>query len=144
MSDNCKTFSIDKYIFTFGPIIVSGWAPGTFVSIKYDSPHYVETEGTDGEVCRVLRKKFKATITFSLMQSSKINELLSAALIADIGGASIPLPFITKDLNGNTVGIATQCWIPQLPDTAFADESVPREWTIKAAKLDLLVGGNFT
>ena len=76
------------------------------------------------------------------MQSSKINDALTALMLADVAG-NIQEPFIIKDMNGTTMGIATQCWISQLPKTDFADEAAPREWTIKAAKLDLYVGGNF-
>jgi hypothetical protein len=142
MSNNSHTFDINKFVFTFGSVVVSGFAPGTFVDIAFDAPLYVETQGTDGEVCRVLRNKYMATITLSLMQSSKINDALTASMLADVAG-NIQEPFTIKDMNGTTIGIATQCWISQLPKTAFADESVPREWIIKAAKLDLTVGGNF-
>jgi len=141
-SIGAKTFDINKYIFTFGSIVVSGLASGTFVDITFDAPFYVSSQGTDGEVCRVLRNKTMATITLTLMQSSATNDLLSAALEADRAG-NIQEPLVIKDLNGTTVAIATQCWIEQKPKVTFGDETQNREWTIKAANLVEFVGGNF-
>jgi hypothetical protein len=143
MSNNLHTFSINEFIFTFGTTIVSGFAEGTFVNITMDAPMWTAMQGTDGEVCRVLRNKTMATITLTLLQTSMTNDDLTALMQADVSG-NIPEPLVIKDLNGTTVALAAQCWIEKYSNTGFGDTAQTREWTIKAANLELFVGGNYS
>ncbi len=141
MTNQSFTFDINKFIFVFGASIVSGFAAGTFVEVTYDAPLAVYTQGTDGEVLRVLRNKTMATIKLSLMQSSKTNDELNAILLADIAG-NIQEPLSILDLTGRTVLVASQCSIEQYPTLTFGDEAQVREWMLKAAKLKTFVGGS--
>jgi hypothetical protein len=141
MSNNTHTFDINRFVFTFGTVVASGFAPGTFVTIDFVAPLFVETQGTDGEVCRVLRNKYMAKINLSLMQSSHVNDMLTAILAADVAG-NIPVPLFITDNLGTYKGTATQCWISKQPKVEFGDETKTREWEITAASYIANVGGS--
>lgn len=143
MSNVLHTFDISKYKFILGPVEITGFVSGTFVEISYDDDFYKSNQGVDGEVCRVRNNKFMATVTVTLQQSSRANDLLSGILLSDLAG-NVAQPLVIKDLSGTTVAIATEAWIPKPPETAFGEECQERKWTIKCAKLDLFVGGNNT
>lgn len=138
-----KVYEPDQIVITLGTIILSGYADGTFISIDNNEDAFTLQMGTDGEGTRSKSNNQSATITFSLMQSSSVNALLSALHNTDIntaGGDGI-VPLLVKDLQGNDLYTAEKAWIRKAPAVEYAREATVREWTVETEKLVRVDGG---
>lgn len=140
-----KTYSGDEVVLVVGNIPVSsGFADGTFVSVEFDEDAFTLTVGTDGEATRSKSNNRSATITITLMQTSDVNDLLSAQYLLDInspGGAGL-VPFLLKDTSGRSLFLAEQCWIQKAPAIEYGRESGTVEWTLRTSSLVPFFGGN--
>src|SRR5437016_2663520 len=123
---------------------VQGFAPDTMVKIEMMSDQFVSEVGVDGDVARSKVSDRRATITFSLMQTSPTNALLSAQLITDQlapNGAGVG-DVRVADTQGGSYYTGAQCWIRKWPDAEMARSAKTREWAIEVADLDRFEGGN--
>ena len=140
-------YNADEVVISFGSVLInSGYADGEFLTIEMDSDTSVDVAGTDGEVCVSRTNDRRATITVKLLQSSKINDQLSALYNLFVnnyssGGGIVPL--MIKDLNGNSVYTAAHAWISKPPDVSYDRSATSREWTIRVAHLVRTDGQNF-
>lgn len=140
-------YDADQYACTFGGIVIdSGYADGTFIKVTKDAKAFTYKVGTDGSVTRSKTKNKVTLVSFMLMQSSKINDLLSAVVVGDIAasnGAGIA-PFLIKDLNGTTATAAAHAWIEAFPDEEYDREATDREWMFVLADANRFIGSNPT
>lgn len=143
MAGKVGTYLPDRVVVTWGPIIWSGWAPGTFVKVsKPEVPQVQTKQGADGFASRAVRghhplRKMSGT----LLQTSATNMLLAAqAEIDRVSGAAV-YPLTIVDLSGTTLYEATEAWIAERPDGEFAQESTPREWILEGIFIEA-EGGN--
>lgn len=140
-----KVYNADQVqIVVAGIPVTGGWGDGDFVSIESDEDAFSLVVGTDGEATRSRTNNKGATITLTLMQSSDVNDLLSALHALDVnspGGAGIG-PFFCRDGNGRSLYMAESCWIQKRPTAVFGREAGPREWVIRTDKLIAFDGGN--
>jgi len=140
-----KVYDPKSVVIVFGPVLVTGFADGTFLSVDFNEDAFSLQMGTDGEGTRSKTNNESATITFTLMQSSQANTLLSALhgldLLSPSGDGIVPL--LIKDLNGDSLYSAETAWIRKRPTSEFGREAGPREWTIETDNLAAVVGGNF-
>lgn len=140
-----KIYGPDEVSIIFNGILVNeGLADGTFVKIEQDEDSFSLTVGTDGEATRSKTNNRSHTITFTVMQSSDCNDLLSAMHTLDIntpGGAGVG-PLLIKDGSGSSIYVAEKSWIQKPPAAEFGREAGPREWTIRTNNLIRLDGSN--
>lgn len=139
-----KVYNPKDIVIIFGPVIVSGFADGTFCNVVFNEDAYTLQVGTDGEGTRSKSNNRSGTATFTTMQSSDANDLLSAIHNLDLntsGGDGIQ-PLLIKDLQGRSLYTAETAWIRKNPDSEFAREAGPREWVIETDSMVALVGGN--
>lgn len=128
----------------FGPIIMDGYQDGEGITIEHTSDAFTLKVGVDGKATRNKVLDRSARITIKLMQSSAVNDLLSAVYLADRiapNGAGVG-PFIIRDQNGRSVFSAAEAWIARAPDVTFDQEVQVREWVFDCAFLDEFHGGN--
>jgi len=126
------------------PIPAKGYADGEFIRWERDSDSFTDVAGTDGEVTRAKQYDKRATITFTLMQSSEMNAVLSTLANLDEstdGGAGIG-PFLLKDRGGLTVLAGKDCWIAKMPDGSLDKNPTARAWKVRVANLKSFEGGN--
>ena len=123
---------------------ISGFAPGTFISVEKNEDAFTLQVGSDGEGCRTRTNNFSGRITFTLQQSSALNDALSALHNIDTRSPSGDgvLPSFIKDNSGRTLVAAENSWIVRQPTTEFANEAGTREWIIESDDLNMQVGGN--
>lgn len=141
---SAKVYNPKEVVIVFGPIIVTGFADGTFLSVDFNEDAYSLQVGTDGEGTRSRTNNESATVTFTTMQSSDTNDLLSALHQVDKntpGGDGI-VPLLIKDLQGSSLYAAETAWIKKAPTSEFGREAGPREWTIETDKLVAFIGSN--
>ena len=138
-----KTYDPKLVIITLGGIPISGYAEGTFVSVKPSSDRFTRKVGADGEVARARSADHTHEITITLQQVSPSNTYLSSVLALDTlaNGGVLPLQII--DLSGETLMFWDSAWIKVPPSADFAKESGDRAWVLDTAQIVTeAIGGN--
>jgi hypothetical protein len=140
-----KTYNAGQVSMVFAGIPISGLADGTFVTIAPNTDSFALTIGADGEGVRAKTNNRSGRVTFTILQSSEANDLLSALHNLDAApgtnGDGIG-PLIVKDNSGRTLVTAEKAWIVKTPDAEFAREASTREWIIESDALLSFHGGN--
>lgn len=144
-----KEYDADRIAMIMGAFpIDSGFADGSFVTIKRLAPIFTFKEGTDGEVTRSKTLRKVCEVRFKLMQSSSCNALMSALAALDENtpnGAGVGICSVV-DLGGTTPGASTffsnKAWIAEMPESDFDREAGTREWVCIGANAKYFVGGN--
>lgn len=136
-------FDPENVTVSFGGIQITGWVPDEFVRIESSAPDFIDVVGVYGEATRVKSKDHRATITFTLMQSSLSNDLLSVMNNIDHlipNGAGVGA-FMVIDTNGRSVYRAERAWISRSPRVAIGSFPPTREWTLSCENLIRFDGG---
>jgi hypothetical protein len=137
-----KSYDPANVSLVFAGIIVEGYADGTFVTAARSNPSFSLKVGSSGEGARAKSNDKSGTVTFTLMQSSKSNDELSAqALLDELSGDGIGA-FLMKDNQGTTLCSAETAWLQKPADAEYAKEISDRQWVIETDVLNMLVGGN--
>ena len=127
----------------FGPYLLNrGRAKGDWLSVVRDSEAFTKLMGLDGEGLYVAIGDESATINVTLLQSSDLNDILSALHIADKaapGGLLLPLTFV--EANGRTAYAAAGARIAKVADGVWSDGGTVRTWTLITTRLYAFVGG---
>jgi len=131
-----KTYDPKLYDIVFAGISLNeGLADGTFLTVAPDTPGFSKKVGVDGEVTRSRSHDRSATVTFTCMQTSDVNDRLSALYNSDrdaANGAGVGTFFI-QDRAGRTFGEASKAYISDDPDLVLSGEAETREWTLELA-----------
>jgi hypothetical protein len=138
------TYDPDQVVVTIAGLPITGWADGEFIKIEPETDAFADVVGTSGEVTRSKSNDRRHTCSLKLMQSSPANDLLSALHTSDLntpGGVGIG-PFLVKDGSGRSLHVGEKCWISKAPPIMYDRTPTEREWTIRIARLDGLIGGN--
>lgn len=140
-----KTFDPRKFDIVFAGIqLNSGVADGTFLTISSVTPGFSSKVGVDGTVTRARSHDRRATARVVLMQSSEVNDRLSAIYEADrqaVNGTGVGA-FFVQDRDGTTVATASKAYISDDPDLTLEAEATTREWVIEIADLVIVHGSN--
>lgn len=139
-----KVYNPKEVVIIFGPIIVTGFADGTFLSVEFNEDAFTLQVGTDGEGTRSKSNNESGRATFTLMQSSDSNDLLSALHGVDKSTPSGDgiVPLLIKDLQGTSLHSAETAWIVKGPTNEYGREAGPREWVIETDNLVSVTGSN--
>lgn len=139
-----KTYDPSNVSMFYGAIPMSGFAQDSAITVEHDEDDWSLVVGVDGEGTRSKTSNRSATITVALMQSSAVNDLLSASRILDndtpngTGGQAL----LIKDNSGRSLYSAVSCWIQKAPTAELNREATTREWTFRTDNLVALHGGN--
>lgn len=148
MSQNSKlsgTWNGAELTVVIGVTPISGLSDGDSVTATRTNPLYNSRAGNDGAVGRARVTDKRGTVEIRLLQTSEVNDLLSALFnmdsLSDEG--SFVGPIIVKDLSGTTQITAGQAWLQNIGDVGFESGQVgERIWTFEAADLKFWIGGN--
>lgn len=129
-----------------GALIDGGYADGEFVRIEQESDDTQDVAGTDGSVAVSVNNDGRATLTVTLMQTSRQNDVLSGLRAA---GRGTPLgvavgPIYCRDRLGRSVWEAEAAWLQRPPDVSLDRTATSRAWTFRIANLSRFDGGNVT
>jgi hypothetical protein len=125
-----------------GGKVMSGFADGTFVTIKRAEKAFNLKIGVDGEGTRSKSNNKSGMIEIVLMQSSASNDDLSALTAADELSNLGAVPCLVNDKSGRTLASCLTGWVQKYPDAGFAKEVETRTWIIETDNLALFIGGN--
>lgn len=139
-----KNYDPNQVVVLIGAIPVSGFADGAFVNVEKNSDAFTLVVGSGGEGCRTRNRDESGTVTLTLMQSSEVNALLSAAheLDKSLPAGAGALPLMIKDLTGTTLVAAELAWIRKVSNVEFGKEAGSREWVLESSDLRVFAGGN--
>tara|TARA_R110000744_G_scaffold20470_1_gene53735 strand:- start:7579 stop:7995 length:417 start_codon:yes stop_codon:yes gene_type:complete len=97
--------------------------------------------GVDGEMTISISSDRSGAVTFSLMQTSDSNAILSGLVTGMENGAFVPIFIQFKDVRGGDLGSGTQGYIRKPADMGRGQVAGSQEWTVITERLDLLHGG---
>lgn len=141
---NVRTYDPKKVIVTFGTVIMTGFASGTFVSIEPGGPAFEMNQGADGTIDRTNKNMNHYMVTVTLKQTSISNNPLSLIHIADKLSNTGKFPLTVNDLNGSSKFFAPIAWIEGDPTGEDGDTSGSREWKFQTGIAANVIGGNLT
>lgn len=141
---NVRTYDPKKIVMTFGPVIITGLAEGTFVTITQSGPSFEKVKGADGGVDRVNKNANDYSVAINIKRTSLTNDALSAIVIADKNTNTGKFPLVVKDLNGTSLFVAAQAWIAKEPDAEDGDSIANREWLFDTGIAAQFIGGNLS
>lgn len=126
-------------------VLCTNFADGDHISIAMNEDQYKLKVGNTGEATRSKTNNLSGRFTFTLMQSSPMNDILSALMLADSQsplGATIPIT--VKDNLGTSFFIAPACWCVKWPDHKNSMEAQGKQWVYETGSLSMQFhGGNF-
>lgn len=131
-------------VVTFGPILLDGFAPGTYFTAERNEDSFSIQVGVRGDACRSKTNNKSGRFTCTLGQWSLVNDELSAIMNLDeltSPGTGI-FPMIAKDLNGTTLCAAEKAWIVKPPAVSYAAEAESREWIFETDLMSKIIGGH--
>lgn len=133
-----------RVICTVGGVILSGFSDGDMITARRDEDMYFMRVGADGGVARARNANKAGEFEFRLLQTSKVNDLLSSLLATNdlTNDGTIVVPIGVVDGSGRSLAAATQCWIKSIPEAIFGKEVSERIWVFSAADLRIFHGGN--
>lgn len=137
-----RTYDPKQVVVTFGPVIVTGYASGTFIQIARNGDLFEKVRGADGGVDRVNKNAGDFSVTLTLKQTSITNDALSGVLEQDRLTNTGKFPLLIKDLNGLSLFTAPQSWIGKDPDDEFSDSMSNRQWRFDTGISVKVSGGN--
>lgn len=127
-----KTYSPDRIKLIIGAAVMSGAADGTFVTVEEMSDGVTSEAGAYGEVARAMSLDTRHTVTVTLQQTSKFNDVLSGIYQFDrVSGGNGAVPITLTDLRGTTLFVGT-CWVRKMANATFAKGLEAKEWPIEA------------
>jgi hypothetical protein len=142
MAHSFEQYDPEDYSVIFNGIPIEGFAEDDCIDIDFDSDGYKDAIGADGHVMRYKSCDQRATITFTLMATSPTNKILSAMYNADMkapNGMGVG-PILIRDTRGVTAFMGTSAWIQKMPKNTLGQKLGDREWKIRVARLEAVVG----
>lgn len=144
MPTDVKTYDPAQIQLSVGGAILTGYEPGTFVTLTRNVDNFTATIGPDGkELIRTKSNDRSGLLTFTLRQSSVANLILSNLANRDEVDSDGVVPCILSDLNNPDTEFASpKAWVQKPPDAVFADTPQGRPWQIYLAEVPMTHGGN--
>lgn len=134
------TYSPNEITLTFGGYSLTGWDT---IRIARDTNPYQIVKGIRGKNTRVRNRDTSAVISFSCLQTSDSNNILSEVLAIDEVYGSARLDITLKDPNGQSVFHSSEAFISGYPEVVFSNNLEYRVWAISCLSTDTYnVGGN--
>lgn len=129
---------------SFGGIIITGFADGSFVDVESDEAMWSTKTGADGEGVFQKSNNLAGKVTVRLMPTAFANSLLSALLNADIATSTGLRPLEISDANTGTIHNALRARIAGQPKKVYAKEAEAIEWEILCLDLVTQFGSSAT
>lgn len=136
-----RNYSIDDLHVSFNGFLINKGLMNVSVAQENDAFDY--TVGSGGEVARIRRVDYRATVTVTLIGTSPDNAVLSALHEADRrspNGTGVGVLYVQQ---GSDIFVAEKAWIMRAPDRSYETEAIgDNEWVFQCADLKRVDGGN--
>ena len=136
-----KTYDAAKVQVTWAGLILTGFAPDTFLSVERNVEGFTLQKGASGEGARSKSNDKSGKVTLTLLATSQSNDFLMAIAAADeLTGAGV-VPLFIKEQDGTTLVASQNSWVQKLPKVERGKESGSVEWVIECDDLEIAIGG---
>lgn len=119
-----------------------GFAPDSIISISRDETFFNTNKGSTGGVERTHIADNTYTLEVTLSQTSLTNSILNALATLDHTSKFSMFPIFAKDSSGQSLFLATSCWIESPPSASYTGSIETRTWTIRCAEMTFGIAGN--
>lgn len=131
-----------EILVTYGPKIIEGFQPGTFVSVTKPDDSWSGESGQAGEGEFVKHNQSWYEVTITLMSGSQSNTDLQEYLTSDANGRAPALVLDIKNNLGLELFNSAKSRIKKAPDVVFSDTADGKAWTFLCYKPQLSAGGH--
>lgn len=137
------TYDPKLVVVSWGPVLFSGFADGTFINAVRNNQSVNLGIGSTGDGARAISNDKSGIVTLTLLQTAKVNALLSAIGQADELVGSGVHPLLIKDLKGLDLVAAINMWIQKTPDYNRGREigDGNTAWAFETDELNIFHGG---
>lgn len=124
-------------------VINQGRPKGQWLSISFNNVPFSVVDGVDEEGYYIFQGSRSAVVEISLLQTSRLNDVLSLMHKADRDApGGLLLPMTMKETNGTTVYSAAGCRLAGFPEAAiWSDGGEVRIWRALTTNLICHLGG---
>ena len=137
-----KTFDPKKINVIAGAVPIRGLDSDSMLKIERDVPElYQDYTDAYGALTRFKTSNNMCTITLTLSQESSGNDVLSNYMQLDKRSDAGGFPLTVQDLNGKSLFFSKFAYIYKAPTVEMGKENKTREWVLKAADMDMYIGG---
>ncbi|MNY49372.1 hypothetical protein D3C86_1847880 [compost metagenome] len=100
--------------------------------------------GIRGKNTRVRNSDTSATISFSCLQTSEANDVMSQIHAIDIATGSARIELTLKDSSGTSIFSSTEAYVVGYPESTFSGDFSYRVWSINCLTTESTyhIGGN--
>lgn len=144
MSGEIYTYSAEEVQVVVGGQLATGYADGTFLTVRPAEARYTKVVGADGLTSRARSANRSGQIVLTLKQTSPFNDIMTGYMLADEAGDQGVFPVLVRDNKGRTLHFAASAWVETMPEQAFGKTIENREWVMDCGRIDSFVGGNAT
>ncbi len=137
------TYDPKQVLVTWGPVLFSGFADGTFINAARNNQGANVAIGSTGDGARAISNDRSGIVTLTILQTSTINAQMSAIAKLDEASGDGVHPLLIKDLRGLDLVKAENAWIQKIADFIRGREigDGNTEWALETDFLDIFHGG---
>ena len=137
-----RTWNLNDVVILINGIPIDGWDESDAITIAPAEDLSSKTVGADGEVTRNIYNDRSGEITFTIMQTSRGNDVLNAylQLSKTVGIGDVFSIYVDNIRSGEKI-VAPKCWIKREPDFKAAKSASPNSWVCDAAVINSTRGG---
>lgn len=139
-----NTYDPKDVVVSVAGTIITGFAEDSQVRIERAEDSWGDVSGADGEVARWATNDRRGEVTVSLMQTSISNLFLSNKINADELEADGVFELVIQDTRGNDLHSSGSAWIKKPAAASYRKGIETREWVIRCADLNTIIGGHGT
>jgi hypothetical protein len=137
-----KNYDPSQVVLTVGGRIMTGYGEGTFITLVRNKNNFeLIVNPTGDESVRSKVNNRSGLLSFTLLQTSTSNLILSNLANRDEIEADGVVPVSIKDLNGESEFIAARGYIEKTADAAFAATVQGRQWRLQIIEAPFVHGG---
>lgn len=129
-----------QVICMFGPTLIDGYAPDTFIEIEFNNPRYATQVGATGKGIRSKRNDRSAKIRIMLLPGSPSNLPFQAAMAADEASNAGSLPLKITDIGTGRGWISAGAWVNLEPGASMQAEAQMQVWELETDELLPVIG----
>lgn len=121
---------------------VEDYSPDSLLSISKDEDYFTTNKGATGGVERIHKSDKTYTLELSLSQTSPTNTVLNALATLDHFSKRGIFPIFAKDNSGQSIFMASSCWIESPAEASYTGSVETRVWRIRCADMLWGIAGN--
>jgi len=137
-----KTYDPKGVSLSIGGFLITGYEPGTFITLERQSNTFDFSPGPDGEHIRTRKNDQSALMTLSLRQVAASNLVLSHLARRDESDNDGVVALILSDVAApETRYAAGKAYIEKPAGAIFGDSPQHRQWIIRLVEVPMVHGG---